>query len=215
MKGTKRTNALICITWAVPSSIAIVIYLMLHSKTYCIIWPDNDQFRSFPRQIHYVAGSTVFHFIFASTYIFVFFSLLMLDCYMYIRIYLVMRNRTNLKLNSSVDTESQLRQVIVMIIVNGIVFFICCFCQILPQIFLIIYNTMPDSLEQMTFVFIGLAANTFQGVYACIHPLLYLAVNERYRSAFKMVILKCKDRGYQQNHRHKDRTIGMEVINTC
>ena len=103
-----------------------------------------------------------------------------------------MRKRTNQCVNSSVDTEAQLRQVVKMIIVNGVVFFLCCCVQIQAFGYYLIMHVFPNTYQSRTAATLQMLANSFVVINSVVNPIIYYGFNKRYRDAFKTVFIKSK-----------------------
>ena len=202
LKGTKRTRTLIFVMLLISGLISVVPTLLplisSLSLRLCFIWPSDTTFMDYPTQIIAPSssnstgnlGDTVLYFI-----------PLIINSYMYIRILVTLRNRKlNSQLQLSSGFEQQLRAVAVMVIVNGIIFFL--FCAI---------NTMDEVIESLNsnvvhifdtrqiliwndFVFISILLN------ASINPLIYTLTNQRYRHAFKKAMMRlCLYKQYSLN----------------
>ncbi len=201
LKGTKRTNILICLTWIFAAGYALLIYPTIDSQTFCVIWPKHSRYVTFPNHfLVHTASWVYYYYIFMTINFLLFTSLLVFNSYLYIRIYLVMRARTTQNLNSSADTETQLRQVVLMLIVNGIVFFACCFLQISLTAAIIVFVTFTETYKPMYLIIMSLASDTFLCVNSSINPVIYLITNKTYRNAFKLVFTKGNNQRYQCNN---------------
>ncbi len=190
MKGTKRTNIFICLTWVFASCYTLLMYPTIRSQTFCVIWPKHSRYKTFPIHFQVPQASWIFYYVFTSTYCLLFIFLLIFNSYLYIRIYLVMRRRTTQNLNSSADVETQLHQVILMIIINGIVFFVFCLAQIQLMVMAVIFNIFSKTFHTTYSTKAGIASYIFFGINSSINPIIYLTINKTYRNAFKMVFIK-------------------------
>ena len=200
LKGTKRTNTLICLTWLFASGYILLMYLTIDSQTFCVIWPERIKYKTFPSYFHAPNASDVFYYVFTPTYCLLYVSLLIFNSYLYIRIYLVMRTRTTQNLNSSADVETQFRQVVVMLIVNGIVFFVCCLGQIQQMTTVVVARILGKMIEIPYTTILWIVANILFGVNSSINPIIYLTINKTYRDAFKMVFIKGNNSIYRRNN---------------
>ncbi len=198
VNGTKRTNLLLCCTWSVSFCYALLVYPTIIPWTYCLIWPNHSQYNDFPHYLHITGFTWVFYYIFTPIYVTFFLMLFIFNCYLFIRIYYVMRKRTKQNLNSSVDTESQLRQVVMMLMVNGVVFFMFCFLQICMMLANLLHFIAPEAANLQENVLWLIIPEMLFAVNAFVNPIIYFILNKRYRDAFKDTIFN-----HKSNQRNK------------
>ena len=106
--------------------------------------------------------------------------------YMYIRIMTTLNDRRNNTMLDSMSNnmESQFRQVAVMLIANGLLFYLLCTVKFVSQIITTLplfgWNTLKPYQSIVWFDFEDISV----GLNASINPLVYTLTNQRYRRAF-------------------------------
>ena len=185
MKGIKRTVKLICVTWLMTLCFSLTIIPFAEHKTICVIWPKNLSFIAHHSIITVsVIKDTLYPQIFRVIYIILWIGLLLFNPVMYVKIYKVLYDRqNNQSLGSSVNLEDQFRQVAVMLITNGSVFFVCCAIQMAGQIMIMMVFDEDLDIKHGTIIWTTFV-NLSIGFNASINPTLYFLTNSRYRQAF-------------------------------
>ena len=214
IRGSKRTNRLITISWLNAFFYAGVIFILVEyftsSCTALIYWPDDNQYSEYPGQTEILYYNPRFELTLNSVYFVSNFILLIFNGFMYIRIYHAVNDKKRVNLNSSADLESQLRQVSLMLIINGCVFFICYIAQVLLFIWttLFVKEQIYDEVFNVTIV-----GQLFLFVFntnASINPVLYFITNRRYRKAFKTALAWRKR---DSNKRNNINTVELSIAN--
>ncbi len=201
LQGSKRTNILICVTWAIAFGISVPVYLTTdYTVRYCVIWPSNSRYDDFPTFYRIEIAAKLTEYLVRSMYIFFFIVALALNFYTYTKMYIVMKKRTNQRLNSSVDTGTQFRQVVNMLIVNGVLYFVFLFIQIFMTIVNLLLGALSDPSEFGNLRGVLSSVGKFSVVInACVNPIIFLVTNKRYRDAFKGIFNKiCANKRCQQ-----------------
>ena len=195
LKGTKRTYRLI-IAVLVISGIYVVCIVFptffgnAQEFVTCITWPEEERYGEYPDYVlSYVPRINHAHQLFnLLLHLLSWFSAVISSCYMYVCILRTMMIRAeNRQLNVSNGFEKQLRQVGIMVITNGTIFFLCCSIQIINQIItiLVLYEIKifngSNFNSWLHFVVVSI------GVNSSINPLIYYSTNQRYRKAFRSV----------------------------
>ncbi len=200
INGTKRTNLLICMIWTIAFIYTLSVYPTINPSTFCVIWPEYDQFRNYPTYFHQVGFTWIFIYILTPLFIFFFLFLMVSNVYIFGRMYFAMHKRMNQNLSSSIERESQLRQVVVMLLVNSLIFFLCCSLKIQVMVMGLVFAIAPETLTPQHMPMLQTVSRILLGVNASINPILYFTLNKRYRNAFKMIILKRTDKRNPRNN---------------
>lgn len=195
LKGTKWTFRLCVCT----VSLAVVVYAVttmpafaiIKENLVCILWPAAEKYANYPQQMT-VLSTRGSGFVPGLVYFAIMLIVVLFNCSMYIKILLALKARKeNTTLGLSHSFENQLRQLAVMVIANGAVFFLFSFVQIFShityilQLFEVIAFDGQTYIVWVHFVYFSVAVNT------SINPLVYIATNQRYRHAFTRAVFKC------------------------
>ena len=203
---------------------AIPAYLRSTEAIKCILWSEENS--DYPAQFIYVAPTweelTPIIIVYQSLYAVYWVVVVVCNCYMYRRIIQTMNLRAqNTQFNhQSNGFEKQLRQVAVMIITNGTIFFLCCSIQFINQIISILSMLSVDLVlnEFNYFIWGHVSYLSFivnaKLVNACVNPTIYFATNQRYRSAFITLFLKII-RSDRNKSRERDGNIRMHINGSC
>ena len=204
IKGSKRTNRVIAISWLFALFVGVISFILCeHFTSTCavlIYWPDDNQYSDYPSQIEISWFNPQFELILDSSICGFNFILLLFNGFMYIKIYLAVNNTERANLNSSADLESQLRQVSLMLIVNGSAFFICYSIQTLAFIWITLIVVEQISAITSVVLILGQLSHIFFLINSSFNPLLYFITNRRYRKAFKTAFTWRKQIPQQRNN---------------
>ena len=204
LKGTRRTNRLICSVWCAPFCLAIPYVLFSDTTIICIIWPEDIAYADYPNQW---TTSTSTHWTFELMHYMnfvVFFSLLIFNNVLYTKIYFAVRARQNKDLGLNSSSNLQHRQVANMLIMNGIFFYACCSLHIFRTPVTLFATYLDIDINPRFFFFYTLLIDFFFGLNASMNPVLYLITNQRYRHAFKTV--------FTRSRMNIDTTVGVNSI---
>ena len=171
IKGTRRTNKLICLVWCISLCYALPSLFVWKTLNTCIIWPDDSAFADYPNQYTYrQIDSWTFDFIQSTSFVLCFF-LMIFNNVVYSKICFALKTRNNkdFELNSSSDIQH--RQVANMLIVNGVFFFSFTTFTI-PVV--LIYNHLNNDYNQLFISIWGIVSDILFGLNACMNPVLYL-----------------------------------------
>ncbi len=203
VSGKRRTISLIIVSWIVGIVLtACTVPRYGGNVAYCVIWPQNEYFASFPRIIRFCVAfhSDVFLFSEAMNVIpFVLAMICNLVMYSHIIFALTHRPSNDHSQTSSVDDRIiQIRnQVARLLILNGSLFFIC---QAPFRI-----ASIHGMVEQITGI--GLFTEVQYGqlllitrclviINSCINPVVYFCTSPLYRKAFYKAFISCKSASY-------------------
>ena len=174
LKGTRRTFKMIAVTF---------LFTLVMS---CTIVPHVFDFSVLHlySQITYII------------YVIFFTSCLTYNCFMYIRVLQTLKQRQrNKTLQLSPEFERNIQEMAIMIIVNGLTFFI--FSSIVSAYYVtFVFNLFKGSLHKHLFYdkifeYVQITSIIFN---ASVNPIIYFITNRRYRDALKTSIAKpcCK-----------------------
>ena len=192
-KGTKRTAKIITMVFLISVVISgtyVPLHLTYAETQQCIIWPVGDIFQAYPNQmlIQQTPAWLTLHNKIVYVSLGVMFLLVLVSVsYMYGKILATLDKRkrsTNLQM--SAEFKKHIKQASVMVIVNGVVYFLLTFVYIIYVLFVSF-----SIIDMISLRYLELAAFASYGVNASINPLLYFLTNERYRCAVKTMFKDC------------------------
>ena len=188
IKGTRRTNTLICSVWSISFCYALPTLSFGDTLIICIIWPDDSAFTNYPNQFtaYVQINNWTFDFIQSTTFVLCLFFMIFNNV-LYFKIYFALKRRNNNDLGLNSTSDSQHRQVAIMLIVNGIFFFICVSFMIFATPVFLIYKYVTNDYNTLFILIWRILNNILFGLNACMNPILYLITNRRYRNAFVTV----------------------------
>ena len=195
LRGTKRTHKLIAIVFLLSATmLGTYIPLLLDLETrkksrLCIIWPVGNKFHEYPIQIlipnpHPLL--TVYNILFYTGNGVINLMILASVSYMYSKILVTLgKRKRNTNLQTSTEFKKHIKQVSVMVIVNGSVYLFLMSISFTYPISLLLIDD-PNTLRYWQFV-------TFAAydINASINPMIYFLTNERYRCAVKTMFRRC------------------------
>ena len=196
MKGSLRTTRLITIAWIISfltsfTTIPVFNYL----KETCITWPADAKFEEYPTKIITcdASNNSILLLIIAMLPLPWFFGASVLNGILYHRILSTLNQRRSKKLSISFNDTSQTRQVAVMLITNGTIFFGCNTIMILNVIFYGIFQTNANiyPLNDTQNAIFDSAFHLSFAVNSSINPIVYSVTNKRYRQAFRSIFHGC------------------------
>ena len=187
IKGTRRTNKLICLVWCVPLCLAIPYLLVSETTIVCIIWPEDSAYADYPHQLTtFVSTHWTFELMLYINFV-AFFFLVIFNNVIYTKIYFAVRARQNKNLGLNLSSDLQHRQVANMLAVNGVFFFVCCSLQIFITPVILLATYLGNNINPWFFFTWNLLIDILFGLNASLNPVLYLVTNTRYRHALKAV----------------------------
>ena len=191
LKGSKRTWKVICIILIISLTLSIVTLLyVLDYSTGCVLWPEGPDFVNLPRIIHLStlslhtegtfvkmgdAGSAVGVIILA-----------IVNYFMYTRILQVLKQRKeNKELQTSAELERNIRQASLMVLINGVIFFLCYGAYAIVSFGNVFYSFFRFRIfHEENVPFLRDLINSLMLLNASVNPFIYLIINQRYRHAF-------------------------------
>ena len=166
-----------------------LFYSKLIVALQCIIWPAEDEFHSYPHQIlipNPYAWLKLYNKVFNLSICATFLMILVSVSYMYAKILVTLRKRkrsTNLQM--SAEFKKHIKQVSVMVIVNGSVFLFWMSISLLFPISLVLFD------DPVSLLYWQIVPFSSYDINASINPLIYFLTNERYRYAVKTLLRGC------------------------
>ena len=210
LKGTKRTIKLICIVLLGSFVFSSVILppMVVKAVVVCIKWPLNSKFaNSYPHLVkllpsdYFVPDDRVMSQIMLVVSVSSIVFALVANFNLYIRIVQTLRKRScNKNLQTSADLERNIRQVSVMVIANGMIFYLC-FLVFLVNISLhLMISFQLEIMNAYQRIIWDDVNYTFVLINASINPLVYFITNQSYRHALKKSMRMClRQRSYNSN----------------
>ena len=185
IKGTRRTNKLICSVWCISLCYALPLLLVSKTSNMCIIWPDGSAYADYPSQ--YTTSGLIDNWIsnlVTFVYYAFYFFLIIFNNVLYFKIYFALRRRNNNDLGLNSTSDSQHRQVAYMLIVNGIFFFICVSFSLFASPVFLFYSKVTNGRNPLLVFIWSILTNILFGLNASMNPVLYLITNKKYRHEF-------------------------------
>ena len=191
VKGPKRTSTLIFASWIISLLLAASSIPTLAGDiiTYCIDWPTPN-YQNHPYQFRLcTAADSRFGIFPPILWIMVWLSMVIFNITMYIGILKTLRKRANniIHRQRKVNTaEEERRQVVNMLIINGVIFWICWAFNAARTLELVLPRFGKENIFSDDNVYIRnwLYSAVF-AFNACVNPIVYNVTNKRYRNAFK------------------------------
>ena len=189
LAGRKRTMKLITASWCIAVVLGFLYSLLsFKMKTYCIIWPDIDTFKNYPKYFgrcsEISSSLTPYLRVF---YLLMFCTVTLGNIVLYIIIMKRMNMRTKTKAHTvSVQQATKIRNAVgKMLILNGAVFFLC---QAPYQIVSIIiyvgeYVELGETTTEQLTISLWIN-NLLLCINSGINPVIYNISNPRCRKAF-------------------------------
>ncbi len=208
-RGTKEvltiTGILFCGSICLASQ---TIPFSIQYTEYCIWWPRIAHFTMYPTyakllELHYFPEKVTTNY-FVIVYIILltaFVILFIVNCYMYTKtIETLITRKRNRTLQTSAQFERSIQQASVMVIANGLIFFVCLSIfalQIFSQIFGMMEMNLFDVYHSIILENITL---TVLLVNASVNPFIYFVTNQHCRHTFKKMIRNVFCKPIDSNH---------------
>ncbi len=188
--GKKRTIRFITSTWICGILFGVSV-TPSHGNlaSFCVVWPDIDEYKNFPQTIQYcVPFTSVPGNVFAQVVQILPFLIAMLgNFYMYWNILKVLGSRPGEEYDVGNQNRFKVirKQVARLLILNGIVFFVCQtpfrFINIEVIMMYTLGSGMFDPNQFATLIPVG---RTMIMINSCVNVFIYLATSSFYRRAF-------------------------------
>ncbi|XP_072044876.1 thyrotropin-releasing hormone receptor-like [Amphiura filiformis] len=214
VSGKSRTIKFIIASWVI-GIIFIALIIPRHAGyfTFCVNWPKQEEYLSFPKLIQFCDT------IHPDVYILSeacqtgpFFIAMIINLYMYTRIITTLNNRPAAKSESSQHSDhadaqqkqtTRVRnQVARLLIINGTIFFLSQF----PYRILSINNILQQAigigfLDRQQYGMFLVISRCLILINSCANPMVYVTTSEFYRKGFKMAF-ECKNKTLSTNSSH-------------
>ena len=169
---------------------------------YCFSWPLTEKYTMYPlsaklMEIKYFPEhlSSNYFLIADITFLTVFVIVFIANCYMYKKTITALQTRKrNKTLQTSAKFERSIRQASVMVIANGLVFFVC-----LSIFALMIVSQISEMVDMKLFdtygrIIVENITLTVLLINASVNPYIYIATNQHVRHSFEKMIrnIVCK-----------------------
>ncbi len=197
LKGTKGvltiTGILFCGSICLASQ---SIPFSTHFQEYCFWWPPIAPFTMYPTHVklvelrYFPLHVTTDYFLIVHINVLVAFVILFIvNCYMYTEtIKTLIARKRNRGLQISAQFERNIRLASVMVIANGLVFFVCLSffaLLVLSQIFVKVERRLFDVYQSIVIENITL---TILLINASVNPFIYFVTNQYVRHSFQKII---------------------------
>ena len=192
MKGEKRTVKIICGGWISAFAMGLwIVFLYTDVHTTCIVWPADHKYSKYPTTLEScVPFSSAVADAIHLTLFAIWIGLQLANPFMYYQIIKTLdkRNLNGMEPGASSTQSAQSRQVAIMLIANGTVFYSCCMVMVIHSVisFLRTKDVMvwDEFTDIVYYHFFGLIFT----LNCCINPIVYSLTNNRYRQIFCSVM---------------------------
>ena len=197
IRTRKRTNKIVAICWSVGLVLSGLAVLRNAKITFvCLQWPDDDMYHEFPLIVAFCGVVQPWiNYLTTPLLNIPWIVALVSNIYMYIKIIQMLHNRTAIGRTSQSDlTKLRTRnQVVKMLIVNGVVFFLCQMPYAVLSFtkIICIIAGIPDPIQAA----LGMSGDWIfvipQLINNSVNPLIYGLISAQYRTAFTQAF-QCK-----------------------
>ncbi|XP_072024898.1 succinate receptor 1-like [Amphiura filiformis] len=187
MKSKGRAHRLAAIVWIVALVIAAAYVPQFAFTKFCLIWPDSEEYGSFPTVFKACLPLNVYVAIYAMLIAIVSFILaLLINGTIYVKIILALTRRSDKDVHLHQDKTAKLRnQVTRILVINGIIFFICQMPYRIANTDNLMDNLGSgyDLLSKKEYDTVHNIGISFFILNSCINPYLYIMGSRQYRNA--------------------------------
>ncbi len=188
VKGEKRMVKLICAGWISALTMGVwIVFLRTDTNITCIAWPADQKYDKYPVTLVSCVplSFAVADFIYASLFL-LWVWLPLFNATMYYKIMKAVneRNIKSIQPCASDAQSAQSRQVVIMLVANGTIFYSC--CMVIEVMLLILFlrkNGLLVSDELTNIIWDHIFGLIFT-LNCCINPIVYSLINNRYRQIF-------------------------------
>ena len=210
IKGYRNTVKAVCLMWFFSLACAATAIPFFSDSPFieCLKLETGYYFTILTSDLSLYGLSNTYFIIFAVFYMMSWPFMVFCNLYMYTRIMKTLNDRRSNRMLDSMSNnmESQFRQVAVMLIANGLLFYLLCTVKFVSQISTTLplfgLNTLTPYQSIVWFDFEEISV----GLNASINPLVYTLTNQRYRrafgEAFKNIFGRCR-LNQQQSRRNE------------
>ena len=196
LKGTKRTIKMITTTFLFNLPIfCTIVFPFLKSSFTCYKWPSNDRFKDHPRRMLAPAYTNLtmqwYYRIANILYVIFYFACLLINSYMYVQILSTLRRRqSNKSFQISSEMEQNIRQIAIMVIANGLAFFMISAMTGVYFLFILLSLFQIELFNEYQKFILDQVRDCCLAMNASVNPIIYFIVNRRYRRALKMSVMR-------------------------
>ncbi|XP_022102668.1 thyrotropin-releasing hormone receptor-like [Acanthaster planci] len=189
-----RTWKLIAGAWFLALFCSVVV-VPTHCRVLlkCIVWPDSTEYSAYPNIVGVCAPVPSNDWLAISTNLFQtipFFSAMVFNCFAYVRIIRALKDRpgSNALSQHAISMNDRVRnQVSIMLIANGVSFFVCGAPFQALSFGAAIQDIVDDERGFGSFVHV---ARTMLYLNSAINPFIYNATNPSYRRSFRDAFMR-------------------------
>ena len=197
LKGTTRMLGAIGVLVVVSVGFTCVsIPYTLKFAEYCFQWPPTEQFIMYPRKaklikVDYLNELPDPYFLTGLiNSLAITIMLFLINCYMNTRTLKTLRTRTqNKRLQISTQFERNIRQISVMVIANGVVFFVCIYTFVFTLTSQILIVVGIRFFTEYQIIVLENITQIFLLINSSINPIVYFIANQSYRQSFNKTVL--------------------------
>ncbi|XP_071502866.1 neuropeptides capa receptor-like [Diadema antillarum] len=196
--GTSRTIRLVTLAWICAGVFALcLIPGWVNWQEYCIIWPDEDKYVGMPNLTGYCQPvSEAMRIVGNGLQTIPFFIVMVLNFVMYALIIRAVNTRVAVREQqqgmAAVRSIQMRNQVVRMLIINGVIFFVCLspyqFSSFAMMISGAIGKYLLDDNQAIQVIWAG---RILSYINSACNPFVYTMTNPRYRSAFAEAFACC------------------------
>ena len=192
VKGWKRTLKLTCVIWIFSAVAGFSSFLYFKGlENICVIWPDDSDYatcRNSYKICKVNLDGEVILSIFYTLWLVLWLLEFIVNVAMYVQILRHLHYRANGIANDQ-NAISTRNQVALMLVANGVVFYLCC-CLALVYIIFGLMDTLEKKIKvQVRFMFQLISIFAFL-LNSSINPIIYNVTNKEYRKAFYLAFTK-------------------------
>ena len=196
VSGKSRTIKIIFASWLLGGIFAAGLQVpqKAYSKTSCVVWPDEDKYLLLPKEVSTCEHISGFPILFAVVsdgvlYLMAF----VINLTMYAKIIVTLKKRASNNLGTETSWCKVHNQVARLLVMNGVVFFVCFTPWQIANLDRICINLFESHLfSKLHFKLllnVGLCMNF---VNSTVNPFVYMACSSTYRNAYlKAFGVKC------------------------
>ena len=188
VSSKNRTVKLILISWFVGILLAACVVPRYGGHlTYCVVWPRDESFDSFPRMIHFCVAAHPDIYLFSEALNIVPFTASMFgSIFMYGHIISTLSNRPATSSQNNVRRTTAVRnQVARLLIINGTLFFVCQAPFRIASVHNLLEHHTGEGLFSATqYSTLLLITRCLLFINTCVNPIVFVITSSFYRYAF-------------------------------
>ena len=202
VSGKSRTIKIIIASWLLGGIFTSITAVPQgwNLKTLCIDWPNGEAYSMLPKKFSSCSTLPGFPLVLSQvTDTLLYILALLISLIVYTKIIITLKRRASQDLGTKIQHKAQREhnQVAQLLVINGIVFFLC-FTPWQFKNFVSIVNNLTDSHLVLNFDdwYLPLIGMFMSYVNSSVNPLVYMICSSTYRNAYmKTFGLNCNKRG--------------------